>query len=129
MDPLGFALENFDALGKWRTVVDGQTIDATATLPDGTTLQGVAGLRTLLASQREDFVRTFTERLLSYAIGRGVEFYDLPAVRIIERDAAAANYSWSALVAGIVRSVPFSMSRVPSDAPERRAAAGTVVRN
>ena len=70
MDPLGFSLENFDALGKWRTVSDGASIDASASLPDGTRFEGIAGLRTLLLSHREDFVRTFTEKLLAYALGR-----------------------------------------------------------
>ena len=71
MDPLGFSLENFDAVGKWRTTSDGAPIDASASLPDGSRFEGVAGLRTLLMSHREDFVRTFTEKLLAYAIGRG----------------------------------------------------------
>ena len=88
MDPLGFALENFDALGKWRTESDGAPIDASASLPDGTRFNGVAGLRTLLASHKEDFVRTFTEKLMAYAIGRGIEYTDLPAIRKIARDAA-----------------------------------------
>ncbi len=73
MDPLGFSLENFDALGKWRTTSDGAPIDASAALPDGSRFEGVAGLRALLMNHREDFVRTFTERLLSYSIGRGTE--------------------------------------------------------
>jgi mono/diheme cytochrome c family protein len=128
MDPLGFSLEHFDALGKWRTVSDGQPIDATATLPDGTEFQGVAGLRTLLANQREDFVRTFTEKLMAYAVGRGVEYDDLAAVRMIEKRAAAANYRWSALIAGIVRSVPFSMSRVQNAPSQPRVASGASVR-
>jgi len=128
MDPLGFSLENFDALGKWRTASDGQPIDATATLPDGTEFTGVAGLRTLLTNQREDFVRTFTEKLMAYAIGRGVEYHDLPAVRLIEKGAAPANYRWSALIGGIVRSVPFSMSRVQSAPPEQRVASGASIR-
>jgi mono/diheme cytochrome c family protein len=109
MDPLGFALENFDALGKWRTESDGAPIDASASLPDGTRFEGVAGLRTLLASHKEDFVRTFTEKLLAYAIGRGIETADLPAIRKIARD-AAPDYRWSGIVTGIVNSVPFSMS-------------------
>jgi len=73
MDPLGFALENFDALGKWRTEGDGAPIDAAATLPDGTRFDGITGLRQLVATHQEDFVRTFTEKLLAYAIGRGTE--------------------------------------------------------
>ena len=110
MDPLGFSLENFDALGKWRTASDGAPVDASASLPDGSRFDGVVGLRTLLVSHRDDFVRTFTERLLSYAIGRGAELSDLPVVRKIVREAAAQDYRWSAIVAGIVHSAPFSMS-------------------
>jgi hypothetical protein len=117
---------NFDALGKWRTASDGQPIDATAALPDGTEFRGVAGLRALVASQREDFVRTFTGKLLAYAIGRGIEYYDLPAVRAIETRAAADDYRWSSLIAGIVRSVPFSMSRARSGLPEQRADTGAI---
>ena len=117
MDPLGFSLENFDALGKWRTESDGAPIDATASLPDGTRFEGVAGLRTLLASHKEDFVRTFTEKLMAYAIGRGTEYTDLPAIRKITRDAAPRDYRWSSIVLGIVNSTPFSMSAAGSDTP------------
>src|SRR5262249_23116280 len=110
MDPLGFALENFDADGKWRTVADAAPIDASATFPDGTRFEGVAGLRSLLASHQQDFVRTLTSKLLAYAIGRGLDYHDLPAVRKIAREAAAANYSWSSIITGIVKSAPFSLA-------------------
>jgi mono/diheme cytochrome c family protein len=110
MDPLGFSLENFDALGKWRTASDGSPVDASASLPDGSRFDGVVGLRKLVVSHREDFARTLTERLLSYAIGRGTEATDLPAVRKIVRESAGQDYRWSAIVAGIVRSAPFSTS-------------------
>jgi mono/diheme cytochrome c family protein len=110
MDPLGFALENFDAVGKWRTVSDGVSIDSSATFPDGTRFEGPSGLRTLLISRQEDFVRTLTGKLLAYAIGRGLDHHDLPVIRAIVRDAATANYSWSSIVSGIVKSAPFSMS-------------------
>ena len=109
MDPLGFSLENFDALGKWRTVSDGAPIDASASLPDGTKFDGVAGLRALLVSHREDFLRTFTGKLLGYAIGRGTEYYDQPAIRGIVHVAAAEDYRWSAIILGIVKSPPFRM--------------------
>jgi mono/diheme cytochrome c family protein len=109
MDPLGFALENFDALGKWRTVSDGAPIDPSATFPDGTRFEGIDGLRTLLVSHKEDFVRTLSGKLLAYAIGRGVDYHDMPAIRRITRDAAPADYSWSSVIAGIVKSTPFSM--------------------
>ncbi|HET6958198.1 MAG TPA: DUF1592 domain-containing protein [Vicinamibacterales bacterium] len=115
MDPLGFALENFDALGKWRTVSDGVPIDASASFPDGTRFEGVAGLRTLLVSHKEDFVRTLSAKLLAYAIGRGLATPDMAAVRKIARDAAAADYSWSSIIAGIVTSTPFSMAIAGED--------------
>jgi hypothetical protein len=109
MDPLGFSLENFDALGKWRTSADGEPIDASASLPDGSEFEGIAGLRALLISHKDDYVRTLSAKLLAYAIGRGVEYYDEPAVRRIARDAAAGGERWSALLAAVVRSAPFSM--------------------
>jgi hypothetical protein len=116
MDPLGFSLENFDALGKWRTESDGARIDASASLPDGTRFNGIAGLRAMMAGHQEDFVRTFTEKLLAYALGRGIESADLPAIRGIARDSASQDYRWSAVILGIVRSVPFRMSsELPHD--------------
>jgi hypothetical protein len=110
MDPLGFALENFDALGKWRTSSDGAPVDPSASFPDGTRFEGVAGLRTLLASHQEDFVRTLSGKLLAYGIGRGLDYRDMPAVRGIVHGAAPAGYSWSSLITGIVRSTSFSMA-------------------
>jgi hypothetical protein len=115
MDPLGFALENFDALGKWRSESDGARIDASASLPDGTRFEGVAGLRALMAGNQEDFVRTFTEKLLAYALGRGIEYTDLPAIRRIARDSASQDYRWSGIILGIVRSTPFTMSSAGPD--------------
>jgi mono/diheme cytochrome c family protein len=112
MDPIGFALENFDADGKWRTVSDGERIDAAATLPDGTRFEGVNGLRALLVSHREDFVRTLSAKLLAYAIGRGLEYYDQPAVRKIARQAAQHEYRWSSIISAIVASTPFTMGQV-----------------
>jgi mono/diheme cytochrome c family protein len=109
MDPLGFALENFDALGKWRTVADDEKVDAAASLPDGTRFEGISGLRNLLVSHKDDYVRTLAEKLLAYSIGRGIEYYDLPAIRQIAREAARRDNHWSALILGIVRSIPFSM--------------------
>jgi mono/diheme cytochrome c family protein len=109
MDPLGFALENFDALGKWRTSSDGAPIDPSASFPDGTRFEGVGGLRSLLASHKEDFARTLSGKLLAYAIGRGLDYRDMPAVRGIVREAAPADYSWSAIITAIVKSPPFSM--------------------
>jgi hypothetical protein len=109
MDPLGFSLENFDALGKWRTESDGAPIDAAASLPDGTRFDGIEGLRQLIESHKEDFVRTFTEKLLTYAIGRGIEPTDHPVIRTISRDAASQDYRWSAIISGIVDSAAFRM--------------------
>jgi mono/diheme cytochrome c family protein len=112
MDPLGFALENFDADGKWRTVSDGERIDAAASLPDGTKFDGVKGLRALLVTHKEDFVRTLSSKLLAYALGRGIEYYDQPAVRKIAREAAQGGYRWSSIITGIVNSTPFCMGIV-----------------
>jgi hypothetical protein len=119
MDPLGFSLENFDALGRWRTTSDGFPVDASAALPDGSRFEGVAGLRTLLLKQREDFVRTFTDRLLSYSIGRGTEASDWPAIRKIVRETAAEDHRWSSIILAIVRSTPFQMSRSAPPTPGR----------
>jgi mono/diheme cytochrome c family protein len=115
MDPLGFALENFDAVGAWRTEDDGRTtVDATGALPSGDRFDGLPGLRTLLLARREQFVSTVAERLLAFAAGRGVEYYDRPAVRAIMREAAANHYRWSSIVLGIVKSTPFQMRRAES---------------
>jgi mono/diheme cytochrome c family protein len=119
MDPLGFALENFDALGRWRTESDGAPIDASASLPDGTAFAGVGGLRTLLAGHQEDFARTLTGKLLAYAVGRGMESADMPTIRKIARDAAQNEYRWSSIILGIVNSPPFSMGTVGSPQNDR----------
>jgi len=113
MDPLGFALENFDGLGRWRETsgLGTDPIDASGVLPDGTSFEGPAGLRKVLLSKQDLFVETFTERLLTYALGRGVESYDYPTIRKIRRDTEAENYRWSAIISGIVNSVPFKMRR------------------
>jgi hypothetical protein len=113
MDPLGLSLENFDAVGKWRTLGESAApIDASGVLPDGTPFEGPAGLRdALLRSDR--FTATLTEKMLTYALGRGLEHYDMPAVRAILRDAARDDYRMSSLIAGIVQSTPFRMRRAP----------------
>jgi hypothetical protein len=110
MDPLGFALENFDALGKWRSVSDGVPIDASALLPDGSRFEGPSGLRRFIISRQDDFVRTLTAKLLAYAVGRGLDHHDMPVIRTIVRDAATANHVWSSIITGIVKSAPFSMA-------------------
>ncbi|MCZ6489706.1 MAG: DUF1592 domain-containing protein [Acidobacteria bacterium] len=112
MDPIGFALENFDGIGRWRTTDANTPIDSSGVLPDGTPFQGPAGLRkVLLLKRREQFVTTATEKLLTYALGRGVEDYDMPVIRSILREAAPGDYRWSSLVLGIVKSSPFQMRR------------------
>jgi cytochrome c551/c552 len=110
MDPFGLALENFDAVGRWRTSDAGSPIDASAIMPDGTKFHGATGLRQVLADRRDEFVRTFTEKLLTYALGRGLEYFDGPAVRNIVREASRHDYKWSSIVLGIVKSTPFQMS-------------------
>jgi mono/diheme cytochrome c family protein len=116
MDPLGFALENFDAVGEWRARDRWAdvAIDASGMLVDGTTVAGPADLRAALLRRPEQFVQTVTEKLMTYALGRSLEYYDMPAVRQIVRDAARQDYRFSALVMGIVRSAPFQMRRAGS---------------
>jgi len=114
MDPLGFALENYDAIGAWRTTDLTHPIDASARLPDGTAFEGPAGLRALLLSQQDQFVQTVTEKLLTYALGRQLEYYDAPVVREITRGAAADDHRWSSVILAIVRSMPFQMRRSES---------------
>ena len=112
MDPIGFALENYDGVGRWRVEDAGTTIDASGKLPDGTAFTGPAGLNELLLTKyRDDFVRTTIEKLLTYALGRGVEYYDFPTIRSINRDAARDNYRISSLILAIVKSAPFQMRR------------------
>jgi mono/diheme cytochrome c family protein len=109
MDPLGFALENFDAIGAWRTTEGGSAIDASGQLADGTSVDGVVTLRHALMSRPTVFVGTFTEKLLTYALGRGLSAHDMPVVRTIDREAARDDFRFSSIVLGIVRSVPFQM--------------------
>ena len=111
MDPLGFSLENYDGVGAWRTTEDGAPIDVSSTLPDGSQFAGAAGLRDILLGAEERFVETVTEKLLTYALGRGVEHHDGPAVRGVARRAAADGYRWSSMILGVVESTPFQMRR------------------
>jgi hypothetical protein len=113
MDPIGFALENFDGIGKWRTKDAGQNVDASSQLTDGTKIVGVVDLRNALLRYSPQFARVVTEKLLTYALGRGVEYQDMPVVRAIVRDAARNNYRFSTLIEGIVNSEPFQMNRKP----------------
>ncbi len=109
MDPIGFAMENFDAVGRWRERDGEQPIDATGVFPEGTKFDGIAGLKKELLRQPEQFVGTVAERLLMYAIGRNLQYYDAPAVRAVMRDAEPANHTLASLVLGIVKSRPFQM--------------------
>jgi hypothetical protein len=111
MDPIGFAFENYDAVGRWRAAEDGLPIDATGSLPDGSKFQGVAELQQALLKHPELFATTFTEKLLTYGLGRGVDYYDAPAVRRIVRSAGAGDYRFSSFIVGIVNSAPFQMRR------------------
>ena len=121
MDPLGFALENFDAVGQWRTQEGFQPIDAASILPDGMKIDGPAGLRKMLLSRPEQIVTTVAEKLLTYALGRGLEHTDAPTVRSIVRRAAGDDYRLSALVAAVTESIPFQMRRAQS-LPDRQVA-------
>ena len=115
MDPIGFALENFDAVGRWRTISEsGEKIDASGVLPDGTKFNGPAELRAVLAKNQEQFVTVVAEKLLVYALGRGLEYQDAPAIRQMVRRSEQTNYSFDSLVLGLVKSTPFTMKRSSS---------------
>jgi hypothetical protein len=124
IDPLGFALENFNPVGQYRKVDENfATIDASGTLPDGTKFSGLDDFRAALVRNPEMFVTTLTEKLMIYALGRGLEAYDYPAARKIVRDASASNYRFSSVVIGLVKSVPFQMRRSPAAAVVAKVAA------
>jgi hypothetical protein len=122
MDPLGFSLENFDAVGEWRTKEPGGAVDPSGQLADGTKVDGPVALRQAILKHPEQFVRTLTEKMLTYGLGRGLEYYDMPTVRGIARDASRTDYKFSSIVMGIVKSTPFQMRRV-QDAPVRASVA------
>jgi len=126
MDPLGFALENFDAIGAWRTK-DRETataIDSSGQLADGTVVSGPVDLREALLTDPTQFVQTLTEKLMIYALGRGVEYYDMPAVRQVVRDAKRDDYRFSAILAGVAKSEPFRFSTAPATDGELESHAG-----
>jgi hypothetical protein len=114
MDPLGFSLEQYDGIGHFRTEEDGAPIEASGALPDGTAVDGPEGLKKVILDRRDDFIECLAAKMLTYALGRGLESYDQPAVRAIRRQAASGDYRFSSLVLGIVNSVPFQMRKQPS---------------
>ncbi|MEP6962615.1 MAG: DUF1592 domain-containing protein, partial [Acidobacteriota bacterium] len=120
MDPIGFALESFDAIGRFRTEENGQPIDNSSNLPDGTTVSGIEGVRKLILKSPDMFVEAMTSKLLMYALGRNVQYYDDPTIRAIARDAAKANNSFASLVLGVTSSLPFQNRMVPVSVPEKR---------
>jgi hypothetical protein len=117
MDPIGFALENFDGVGSWRTQDEGTPVDASDQIFDGTTVEGPAGLRRWLTGYSDQFVQVVAEKLLAYGLGRGVEHQDMPLVRSIARDAARADHRFSSLILAVVRSKPFQMNMKMVEAP------------
>jgi Protein of unknown function (DUF1588)/Protein of unknown function (DUF1585) len=112
MDPIGFSLENFDGIGEWRSKDQSGPIDASGQLADGTKVEGPVTLRQALMKHPEQFSGTVTEKLLTYALGRGLEFYDMPVVRAIVHDASRNDYKFSSLITGVVKSAPFQMRKV-----------------
>jgi hypothetical protein len=114
IDPLGFGLENFNGVGRWRTTEANMPIDASGTLPNGTKFSGPAEFRKALMQNSDSFLMTLTEKLVTYSLGRGVEFYDMPAMRKILREAGQNDYRWSSLIMSIVTSEPFQMRRSES---------------
>jgi hypothetical protein len=109
MDPIGFSLENFDAVGQWRTTDEGARIDPSGTLFNGAKVDGPVALRNMLTSRPETFVGVMTEKLMTYALGRGLQYYDMPSVRAVLKDAARGDYRFSSIVLGIVKSPAFQM--------------------
>jgi len=121
MDPIGFAMENFDGIGRWRTQDNGNPIDASGVFPGGDKFDGMAGLRATLLKRPELFVTTVAEKLLMYGIGRNVQYFDQPVVRSLMQESARNNYTFASLVLGVVKSAPFQMREV-QPAKDMRAA-------
>jgi hypothetical protein len=121
-EPIGLALENFDAVGTWRTMDGDSPIDPSGVLVDGSKVEGVASLRDALVRRSDQFVRVVTEKMMTYALGRGVEYQDMPLVRSIVRDSAGSNYKFSSIVLGIVKSAPFQMNTKSGGDSQQRAA-------
>jgi hypothetical protein len=125
MDPIGFALEHFDAIGTWRTTDGPHAIDASSVMYDGTNIEGIADLRNFLLSYSDQFARTVTEKLLTYAVGRGVEYYDMPIVRKIVREAEKDDYRFDTLILEVVKSDPFQMNSRSGPQPSTSSDAGS----
>jgi Protein of unknown function (DUF1588)/Protein of unknown function (DUF1585)/Protein of unknown function (DUF1592) len=121
-EPIGLAMENFDAVGTWRTQDGDSPIDASGVLVDGSKVDGVASLRAALVRRSDQFVRVVTEKMMTYALGRGVEYQDMPLVRSIVRESAGTNYNFSSIVLGIAKSAPFQMNTKTADDNQQRAA-------
>src|SRR5215467_8914106 len=109
MDPIGFAMENFDAIGRWRDRDADSPIDTSGVFPDGTKFDGMAGLKQALLSHPEEFVATVTEKLMMYGVGPNMQYYDRPAIRAVVKESARSNYTFGSLVLGVAKSVPFQM--------------------
>jgi hypothetical protein len=119
MDPLGFALENFDAIGGYRDHDGGNPIDTKSTLPDGTVVNGVEGVKQLVLRDPERFASAVTEKLMMYALGRNVQYYDIPSIRKVVRQAKQGNYAFATLVEGVVQSAPFQMRSAKKEGPKQ----------
>ena len=121
IEPYGLALENFDAVGRWRTINEnGEPVDASTVLVNGTKFEGLDGLRNIILANKDQFVQTATNRLLTYAVGRGLDYYDMPTIRKIVKESAPSNYNFSTLVVNVVKSMPFQMRKAPK--PEQTSA-------
>jgi len=115
IEPWGVALENFDPIGAWRTINEnGEPVDASTELVNGTKFEGPGGLLNMVLANKDLFVQTAADRLLTYALGRGLEYYDMPTVRKIVKDSASSNYNFSTVVVNVVKSMPFQMRKAPA---------------
>jgi hypothetical protein len=123
MDPIGFSLENFDAVGQWRTSDEGAKIDPAGVMFNGSKVDGPVALRAILTAKPEIFASVFTEKLMIYAVGRGLQYYDMPSVRTIVRDAGHNDYKLTSIVLGIVKSTPFQMKVKGTESDDRTVTA------
>jgi hypothetical protein len=126
MDPIGFSLENFDAVGQWRSSDEGAKIDPAGVMFNGSKIDGPVALREILMAKPEIFASVFAEKLMIYALGRGLQYYDMPTVRAIVRDARRNDYRLSSIVLGIVKSTPFQMKAKGTDGENRSVSASVL---